>query len=87
MSASPHEVFADPRRLLSHLLAEVVAARAREEAQRRQRGGHAEALYAARLNTLGALVDYAGAIESLSWPVPRGIQQEIRLHQALVRRP
>jgi hypothetical protein len=68
---------------LSALLAEVVAARSREHAQLRQPGARPDAVQSARLDTLGALLDYADAIQARSWPVPRGILQEIRLHQAL----
>ncbi len=69
--------------LLSQLLADVVAARRSEQAQRGRGGVTSEALHAARLHTLEALIDYADAIEAMPWPVPRGLHMEIQLHRAL----
>ena len=34
--------------------------------------------------TLQAMEAYAAAVEGLSWPVPRRVLQEIRLHQLLL---
>lgn len=50
--------------------------------------GHArpDAVREARRDTLKALLEYADAIEARSWPVPRGILSDIRLHQALMTR-
>jgi len=70
-------------RLLSHLLGEVVTARESEKAEQRRHGVTADALTSARLGTLSALEHYVAALETLSWPVPRTMQQEIRLHRAL----
>jgi hypothetical protein len=69
--------------LLAQLLGEVVTARESERAEQRRHGVTTDALTLARLGTLGALEDYAAALHSLSWPVPRTLQQEIRLHRAL----
>lgn len=71
------------RRRLPGLLAGVVMARAVEDELGRARGGGAvsTALADARLATLHALLRYAAAIEALSWPVPRGIVMEIRMHR------
>jgi hypothetical protein len=71
------------RHRLSRLLADLVSARLREQRLSQQRAGSTDALDAARADTLQALNDYAGAIEALSWPVPRGIQLEIQLHESL----
>jgi hypothetical protein len=72
------------RHLLPSLFARVSRARSQELHELRQVGGRAQELRAARLDTLLALRDYAGAIEALHWPVPRAIQQDIRLHRALL---
>lgn len=73
----------EANRLLAHLLGELTAARESEKAEQRRHGATAEALATARRSTLGALEDYAAALEARSWPVPRTLQQEIRLHRAL----
>lgn len=70
---------------LADLLAEVVAARSREEAQRRERGVRPLDLAEARAGTLAALERYAAAIAARSWPVPRSVAREIHLHRALLR--
>jgi len=70
--------------LLPSLLASVVRARTREHHELRQSGARPEVVNAARLDTLLALSDYAAAIEALSWPVPRSILMDIKLHQSLV---
>lgn len=74
----------DHRTVLPRLLDEVVQARAHEQAQARapQRpGSNTAALNEARQATLQALLRYAEAIEALSWPVPRCIQMDIRMHR------
>ena len=71
---------------LPRLLSQVVAARARQVVQVRQRGARPEQVRAARLCTLDALRAYSAEIRRLQWPVPRGIQQEIKLLESLVRR-
>lgn len=73
----------DDRNRLSRLLADLVSARLRERRLSQQRAGSTDALDAARADTLRALTDYADAIQALSWPVPRGIQLEIQLHESL----
>lgn len=91
--AAPEEpaTAAQRRNVLPDLLARVMRARDHEDALGRGRPCWRDqaALDDARLNTLDALVDYAGAIEALSWPVPRSILQEIRMHRILCdpRRP
>jgi hypothetical protein len=76
-------ITAEDQRALTELLGAVWAARASERAQQRRVGGPADAMTTARRGTLRALEDYCDALESLAWPVPRRIQQEIRLHRAL----
>jgi hypothetical protein len=71
-------------RLLAHLLDEIVAARQTEKEQQCRRGITAAELARVRGLTLGALEDYAAALETLAWPVPRAVLQEIRLHRALL---
>jgi len=70
------------RRALGYFLAQVVAAR---DSERSQSLGpkRADDLYRARVRTLHALVDYAGLIESLGWPVPRGVSRDIMLYRSL----
>lgn len=70
------------RRSLGYLFEEVVTARDREQSQSRERVS-AEALSAARLRTLRALLDYADMIESLGWPVPRVVHMDIVLRRSL----
>jgi hypothetical protein len=72
--------------MLPHLLAEVVAAREREREQLQCGAARSLDLEAARRSTLEALVAYADAISSRSWPVPRSIQDDIRMHRSLLRR-
>lgn len=72
------------RHVLPALLERVVEARTLEDEELRGPGGRPELVRAARQDTLVALRDYADAIESLSWPVPRSILLDIQLHQALV---
>ena len=69
---------------LAPLLEAVVAARLVEHEQLRRRGITAPQLAGARGKTLGALENYAAALGTLAWPVPRGVLQEIRLHRALL---
>jgi hypothetical protein len=71
-------------RLLAPLLDEIVIARQAEKEQQCRRGITAAELARVRGQTLAALEDYAAALESLSWPVPRAVLQEIRLHRALL---
>jgi len=70
------------RRALGYFLEQVVAARAIERSQAlgTARG---DGLHGARMRTLQALVDYADLIESLGWPVPRGVSRDIVLHRTL----
>jgi hypothetical protein len=82
----PRATGGDSRVRLSFLLAEVVTARQREREQLQRSATHARDLEAARLNTLYALLDYAEAITSCAWPVPRSIQDDIRMHRSLLRR-
>ena len=70
--------------VLPGLLAIVERARTHEQHELAQPGARPEVVHAARVETLFALRDYARAIEALSWPVPRSIMLDLRLHQALV---
>ncbi|HJQ05704.1 MAG TPA: hypothetical protein VJ872_09685 [Nocardioides sp.] len=72
-------------RSLPALRARVIRARSDEAALAgaRPRGVSAAGLGEARRATLDALVEYAAAIEALSWPVPRSILMEIRMHKIL----
>ena len=83
MRRIPTVALVGEHRLLSHLLGQVSAARETEKAEQRRHGVTANALASARWGTLRALEDYASALESLCWPVPRRLHQEIRLHRAL----
>jgi hypothetical protein len=71
-------------RSLAPLLDEIVAARQNEREHQCRRGITAAELARVRGQTLGALEDYASALETLAWPVPRAVLQEIRLHRALL---
>jgi len=94
MSALSHERRAHPavrpgaqRELISSLaplLEEVVTARNAEKEQQCRRGITAAELARLRSVTLASLEDYATALETLSWPVPRALIQEIQLHKALL---
>jgi hypothetical protein len=83
LTALPHLSEGGDPRVLTELLGAVWAARASERAQQRRLGAPAESLATARRGTLRALEDYRDALDCLAWPVPRRIQQEIRLHRAL----
>ena len=86
MTALPH-VQGDHRErvlALAPLLDEIVAARNAEKEQQCRRGISPTELARLRGQTLCALEDYAAALETLSWPVPRAVLQEIRLHRALL---
>jgi hypothetical protein len=74
----------DQVRSLAPLMDEIVIARQTEREHQCRRGITAAELARVRGLTLGALEDYAAALESLSWPVPRAVLQEIRLHRALL---
>jgi hypothetical protein len=86
MSALPQEPGAHRERVraLAPLLDEIVSSRQAEKEQQCRRGITAAELARLRGQTLGALEDYAAALETLSWPVPRALLQEIRLHKALL---
>jgi len=88
MTGASHEPLAETRReqvrSLAPLLDEIVLARQAEREQQCRRGITAAELSRVRGQTLGALEDYAAALETLSWPVPRAVLQEIRLHRALL---
>ena len=86
MTALPHEPGAHRERVhaLAPLLDEIVVARQAEKEQQCRRGITAAELARLRGETLCALEDFAAALETLSWPVPRAVLQEIRLHKALL---
>lgn len=79
------QLIARRRGLLSALLAAVVAAREAERIQRHLSAtvANSNALAQARESTLQALLEYAGAIDSLNWPVPRSIQADIQMHRVI----
>ena len=78
----------DRVRALAPLHAEIVLTRqAEREQQRRPRGATASEVARLRSETLAALQDYAAALETLSWPVPRAVLLEIRMHRALLGVP
>jgi hypothetical protein len=72
-------------RSLQALQAELFRARSAQRATQGGKGADPEAMAVARWATLQALEDYAAALESRSWPVPRRIHQDIQLHRALCR--
>lgn len=79
-------VSVDDRRLppaLQVLLDDVFATRAAQHEQLRQRGFDRTARASARWDELHALEAYAAALERRRWPVPRRMQQDMRLLRAL----
>lgn len=70
---------------LGGLFADILAARAAQRKQSAQKVNDPSAQAAARRESLRALEAYADALEQRRWPVPRQIQQDIRLHRALCR--
>ncbi len=88
MTTDAHDPVTDTRheqvRSLAPLLEEIVVARRAERELQCRRGNTAAELARVRGETLEALEDYAAALETLAWPVPRAVLQEIRLHRALL---
>ena len=78
------EVHSDRVRSLGPLLHAVFVARRTEREHQCRRGITTTELAQIRSRTLGALEDYASALEALAWPVPRELLQEMRLHRALL---
>lgn len=72
---------------LGALFAAILTARAAQRQQSAQKVNDPGALAAARRESLRALQAYADALEGRRLPVPRRIQQDIRLHRALCRLP
>lgn len=72
---------------LGALFADIIAARAAQRRQAAQKGFDPSAQAAARRESLRALEAYADALERRCLPVPRQIQQDIRLHRALCQLP
>jgi hypothetical protein len=68
---------------LRGLLEAVFAARASERIEQRRGGVASPALARSRARTLEALEQYVAELDDLSYPVPRSLQQEIRLHRSL----
>ena len=64
-----------------------VAARDVERARQARNGVSTVELAQLRSNTLEALVAYAEALDSLAWPVPREVLQQIQLRRALLSMP
>ena len=71
-------------RTLSLLYDAAFEARAAEKLQQARRGITAPELVRVRQETLQAMEAYAEAVRALSWPVPRIVLQEIRLHRSLL---
>lgn len=61
------------------LRAALQQARVAERAQVDRRPVHTEGVACAKVDTMRALKAYVGAIEALSWPVPRALRWEIDL--------
>src|SRR5689334_17144901 len=72
---------------LDLLLDTVVVARDRERMLQGRNGASAVELADLRTTTLGALIAYAEALESLAWPVPREVLQQIQLRRSLLSMP
>ncbi|SDT61254.1 hypothetical protein [Jiangella sp. DSM 45060] len=72
---------------LDTLFADIVAARAERRRQAAQKVRDLGAQAAALQECLRALEAFADALEHRRLPVPRQIQQDIRLHRALCRLP
>jgi hypothetical protein len=64
-----------------------MAAREREREEQRRIGCSRVAMARLRWDTLGALEAYADALDSLAWPVPRQLHQQMELRRALLSRP
>jgi len=67
---------------LRQLLDEVIRTRA-THAERRRNGVPWMTELDARRDSMRALEAYVSALEQQSWPVPRQIRDELRLHQTL----
>lgn len=72
---------------LGSLFARILATRAAQRRQAAQKVNEPGAQAAARQDSLRALEAYADELERRHWPVPRQIQQDIRLHRALCQLP
>ena len=77
----------DCRLGLDVLFDSVVAARDQERARQGRNGVSSVELAQLRSSTLDALVAYAEALDSLAWPVPREVLQQIQLRRALLSMP
>jgi hypothetical protein len=68
-------------------LAEAIAeALAKERGEQRRIGCSSAVMARLRWDTLAALQAYADALDSLAWPVPRQLHQQIELRRALLSR-
>ena len=74
----------DCRLDLERLLDAIVVARGHEQEEQGRNGVRAPELARLRVTTLDALEAYAEALESLAWPVPRAMIQQIQLRRALL---
>jgi hypothetical protein len=72
---------------LDSLLDTLVVARDHERMLQGRNGVSAVELANLRMTTLDALVAYAEALDSLAWPVPREVLQQIRLRRSLLSMP
>ena len=77
----------DCRLGLGTLLDAVVVARDHERALQGRAGVNTMELARLRATTLDALVAYAEALDSLAWPVPRELVQQIQLRRSLLSMP
>lgn len=64
-----------------------VAARDAERSRQARTGASTVELAQLQSTTLEALVAYAEALDSLAWPVPREVLQQIQLRRALLSMP
>jgi hypothetical protein len=77
----------DCRLMLQSMRDDIVVARDDEHSGQRRNGVSSMELARLRTTTLDALVAYADALDSLAWPVPRGLLQQIQLRRALLSMP
>lgn len=76
----------DCRLGLDSLYEAITAAQDRERAEQHRIGCSSIALASMRQDTLGAMMAYCEALDSLAWPVPRLLHQQMELRRALLSR-
>jgi hypothetical protein len=77
----------ESRFCLDELFEAITAALDREREEQRHVGCSTVVMARLRGNTLGAMEAYADALDSLAWPVPRQMHQQMDLRRALLSRP